>query len=116
MTLLMWLARENNWHCRSYPSSQRRIIDFVNVVLLERIIDKDEWHCSQWSSKIVECLTLILGMGVACSVEIGISKRKVEHECYYNWATPNSKKLLGTNVHKQRLQAIGKFCLSWSML
>ena len=44
------------------------------------------------SSKIVECLTLILGMGVACSMEIGISKRKDEHECCYNWTTLNSTK------------------------
>ena len=66
------------------------------------------------SSKILECLTLILGMGVSCSVEFPRERMTMSDVIIELHSI--QQKLLGTNVHKQRLQATSKFCLSWLML
>ena len=62
------------------------------------------------SSKILECLTLILGMGVSCSVEFPRERMTMSDVII---ELPSiQQKLLWTNVHKQWLQVIGKFFLS----
>lgn len=94
--------------------------DFVNVALPERIIDIVDpilLHCGELgetkmnaiahneSSKILECLTLILGMGVACSVEF--PRERMNISAVITELHSIRQKLLGTNVHKKRLQATG---------
>ena len=103
--------------------------DFVNVALPERIIDIVDpilLHCGELgetkmnaiahneSSKILECLTMILGMGVACSVEF--PRERMNMSAVIIELHSIRRKLLGTNVHKQRLQATGTFCFPWLML
>ena len=59
------------------------------------------------SSKILECLTLILGMGVSCSVEFPRERMTMSDVIIELHSI--QQKLLWTNVHKQRLQVTGKF-------
>ena len=59
------------------------------------------------SSKILECLTLILGMGVSFSVEFPRERMTMSDVIIELHSI--QQKLLWTNVHKQRLQVTGKF-------
>ena len=59
------------------------------------------------SSKILECLTLILGMGVSSFVEFPRERMTMSDVIIELHSI--QQKLLWTNVHKQRLQVTGKF-------
>ena len=66
------------------------------------------------SPKSQECLILILGIGVACSVEF--PRERMNMSAVIIELQTIRQKLIGTNTRRQRLQATGKFCLSWEML
>ena len=61
------------------------------------------------SPKIQECLTIILGIGVACSVEFPSERMNMSAVIIELHAI--RKKLLGSNLRRQRLEATGKFCV-----
>ncbi|KAL4600594.1 hypothetical protein ACB092_11G210200 [Castanea dentata] len=61
------------------------------------------------SPKIQECLTFKLGIGVACSVEFPSERMNMGAVIIELHAI--RKKLLGSNIRRQRLEAIGKFCV-----
>ena len=63
------------------------------------------------SPKRLECLIFILEIGVACSVEF--SRERMNMGAVIIELHSIRKKFLGTNRHRQRFQATGKFCLSW---
>ena len=108
---------------------QDNLHDFVKAVLPERIIDildpillwereegetrmnditHNERHNGSTNGK--ECLILILGIGVACSVEF--PRERMNMGAVIIELHSIRQKLLGTNIHRQRLQGTGKFCLS----
>jgi serine/threonine protein kinase len=99
--------------------------DFVKVALPERIIDiidpillseREEGETRMnnitrnGSPKSQECLILILGIGVACSVKF--PRERMNVSAVIIELQTIRQKLIGTNIRRQRLQATGKFCLS----
>jgi serine/threonine protein kinase len=104
--------------------------DFVKAALPERIIDILDpillWERKEGVTRMndnitrnegrngspngKECLILILGIGVACSVEF--PREKMNMGAVIIELHSIRQKLLGTNIHRQRLQGTGKFCLS----
>jgi serine/threonine protein kinase len=58
-----------------------------------------------------ECLISILKVGVACSVEF--PRERMNMSAVIIQLHSIRQKLIGTNIRRQRLQATGKFCLSW---
>ena len=71
-------------------------------------ITRNERHNGSPNGK--ECLILILGIGVACSVEF--PRERMNMGAVIIELHSIRQKLLGTNIHRQRLQGTGKFCLS----
>ena len=94
----------------------KRIADIIDPTLLcdreeggTRVNDIARNKSQNGSPKIQECLTFILGIGVACSVEFPSERMNIGAvviELHAIW-----KKLLGSNLHRQRLEAISKFCV-----
>ena len=108
---------------------QDNLHDFVKAVLPERIIDILDpillWEREEGETRMnditcnegqngspngKECLILILGIGVACSVEF--PRERMNMGAVIIELHSIRQKLLGTNIHRQRLQGTGKFCLS----
>ena len=58
------------------------------------------------SSKILECLTLILGMGVSCSIEFPRERMNINNVVATLYSI--REKLLRTRIHRERLQHTGK--------
>ena len=100
------------------------IHDFVKVALPEQIIidlillsEREEGETRMnnitrnGSPKSQECLILILGIEVACSVEF--PRERMNMSAVIIELQTIRQKLIGTNTRRQRLQATGKFCLSW---
>ena len=94
----------------------KRIIDIIDPILLwerqeEEIRMNDADNEDQnGSPNGKECLILILGIGVACSVEF--PRERMNMGAVIIELHSIRQKLLGTNIHRQRLQGTGKFCLS----
>jgi hypothetical protein len=99
-----------------------RIIDIIDPILLwereeeetrmNEITRNEDQHGSRKSQ---ECLILILGIGVACSVEFPRERMNMSDVIIQLHSI--RQKLLRTNIRRQRLQATGKFvCLGIEML
>jgi hypothetical protein len=99
-----------------------RIIDIIDPILLwereeeetrmNEITRNEDQHGSRKSQ---ECLILILGIGVACSVEFPRERMNMSDVIIELHSI--RQKLLRTNIRRQRLQATGKFvCLGIEML
>ena len=93
-----------------------RIRDIIDPTLLcdreegeTRVNDITHNKSQNGSPKIQECLTFILGIGVACSVEFPSERMNMSAVVIKLHAI--RKKLLGSNLRRQRLEAIGKFCV-----
>ena len=92
-----------------------RIADIIDPTLLcdreegeTRVNDITRNKGQNQSPKILECLTFILGIGVACSVEFPSERMNIGAIVIELHAI--RKKLLGSNLHRQRLEATSKFC------
>ena len=93
-----------------------RIADIIDPTLLcdreegeTRVNDITHNKSQNGSPKIQECLTFILGIGVACSVEFPSERMDMSAVVIKLHAI--RKKLLGSNLRRQRLEATGKFCV-----
>ena len=94
----------------------KRIADIIDPPLLcdreegeTRVNDITHNKGQNQIPKILECLTFILGIGVACLVEFPSERMNmgiVIIELHAIW-----KKFLGSNLCRQRLEATGKFCV-----
>lgn len=71
--------------------------------------DINRYEGQDGSPKIQECFALILGIGVACSVESPRERMNISDVIIKLHSI--RQKLIGTNVRRQRLQATGKLCL-----
>ena len=103
--------------------------EFVKAALLEQVIDiidpillseregenrVNDITCNEnqnGSPKRLECLIFILEIGVACSVEF--PRERMNMGAVIIELHSIRKKFLGTNMHRKRFQATGKFCFSW---
>ena len=95
-----------------------RILDIVDPILLQkrevgetRMNDITRNECPNGIPKSQECLILILGIGVACSVEF--ARERMNMSAIITELNSIRRKLLGTHIHKQRLQVTGILCLPW---
>ena len=105
---------QDNLHDFVKAALPEQIIDILDPILLwEREegetrmndITRNERHNGSPNGK--ECLILILGIGVACSVEF---PRERMNMCAVIIELHSIRqKLLGTNIQKQRFQATGNF-------
>ena len=93
-----------------------RIADIIDPTLLcdreegeTRVNDITHNKSQNGSPKIQECLTFILGIGVACSVEF--PSERMDMSAVVIKLPAIRKKLLGSNLRRQRLEATGKFCV-----
>ena len=101
--------------------------DFVRAALLEQKIDIIDpnllWERQEegtrrinntrnedqnGSSKIQECLILILGIGVACSTEF--SRERMNISTVVVELHKIRESILKTSIRRQRVRATGKFC------
>ena len=105
-----------NLHYFVKAALPERIIDIVDPILLRerelgetRMNDLNRYEGQDGSPKIQECLALILGIGVACSVESPRERMNINDVIIKLHSI--RQKLIGTNVRRQRLQATGKLCL-----
>ena len=92
----------------------KQIIDIIDPILLwereegETQMNNISHIASQnGSEKIQECMILIFEIGVACSVEF--SRERMNISSVLIELHSIRQKLLGTNIHRQRLQAIDNF-------
>lgn len=93
-----------------------QIADIIDRTLLcdreegeTRVNDITRNYSQKESPKIQECLTFIFGIGVACSVEFPSERMNMSAVVIKLHAI--QKKLLGSNLRRQRLEATGKFCV-----
>uniref|UniRef100_A0A7N2LF56 non-specific serine/threonine protein kinase n=1 Tax=Quercus lobata TaxID=97700 RepID=A0A7N2LF56_QUELO len=93
-----------------------KIIDIIDPILLQkRVLGKTTMNDlphnegQNGSPKSQECLILILGIGIACSVEFSRDRMKMSGVIIE--LNSIQRKLLATNIRKQKLQATGKLCL-----
>lgn len=93
-----------------------RISDIIDPTLLcdreegeTRVNDITRNESQNGSPKIQECLTFILGIGVACSVEFPSERMNMSAVVIKLHAI--RKRLLGSNLRRQRLETTGKFCV-----
>ena len=108
-----------NIHDFVKASLPERVTDIVDPILLQEREVGETWvndithnEDQNGSLNIQECLILILGIGVACSVEFSRERMNMS-SVVIELHSIRKKKLLGTNRRKQRLQTTGKLCLSW---
>ena len=94
----------------------KRIADIIDPTLLcdkeegeTRVNDITHNKGQNQIPKILECLTFILGIGVVCSVEFPSERMNVGAVIIELHAI--RKKLLGSNLHRKRLEAISYFCV-----
>ena len=92
----------------------KQIIDIIDPILLwereegETQMNNISHNAGQnGSEKIQECMILIFEIGVACSVEF--PRERMNISCVLIELHSIRQKLLGTNIHRQRLQAIDNF-------
>ena len=95
-----------------------RMLDIVDPILIEkrelgeiRMNDINHNEGPNGIPKSQECLILILGIGVACSVEF--SRERMNMSAVITELNSIRRKLLGTHLRQQRLQVTGKLCLPW---
>ena len=109
---------QDNFNLHSFVKAAlpERIADIIDPTLLcdreegkTRVNDITRNKSQNGSPKIQECLTFILGIGVACSVEFPSERMNMSAVVIKLQAI--RKKLLGSNLRRQRLEAIGKFCV-----
>ncbi|XP_030962097.1 probable LRR receptor-like serine/threonine-protein kinase At3g47570 [Quercus lobata] len=101
-----------NLHYFVKEALSERIIDIVDPILLRerelgetRMNDLNHYEGQDGSLKIQECFALILGIGVACSVESPRERMNISDVIIKLHSI--RQKLIGTNVRRQRLQATG---------
>ena len=93
-----------------------QVIDIIDPILLSeregenRVNDINCNESQNGSLKRLECLIFILEIGVACSVEF--PRERMTMGAVIIELHSIRKEFLGTNIHRQRFQATGKFCLS----
>ncbi|XP_030933323.1 LRR receptor-like serine/threonine-protein kinase EFR isoform X3 [Quercus lobata] len=93
------------------PALSERVIDIIDPILLcergENRVNNITCNESQIGSpKRLECLIFILEIGVACSVEF--PRERMNMGVVIIELHSIRKKFLGTNIHRQRIQATGK--------
>ena len=96
----------------------KQIIDIIDPILLwergegETQMNNISHNAGQnGSEKIQECMILIFEIGVACSVEFQRERMNISSVLIELHSI--RQKLLGTNIHRQRLQATGHFFFPW---
>ena len=107
-----------NLHDFVKASLLERILDIVDPILLQkrevgetRMNDITGNEGPNGIPKSQECLILILGIGVACSVEF--ARERMNMSAVITELNSIRRKLLGTHIHKQRLQVTGKLFFPW---
>ncbi|KAM3685815.1 hypothetical protein ACJW31_11G147600 [Castanea mollissima] len=102
-----------NLHDFVKASLPERILDIVDPILLQkrevgetRMNDITGNEGPNGIPKSQECLILILGIGVACSVEF--SRERMNMSAVITELNSIRRKLLGTHIRKQRLQVTDK--------
>ena len=105
-----------NRHIFVKAALPEQIADIIDPTLLcdreegeTRVNDITHNKSQNGSPKIQECLTFILGIGVTCSVEFPSERMDMSAVVIKLHAI--RKKLLGSNLRRQRLEATGKFCV-----
>ena len=105
-----------NRHIFVKAALPEQIADIIDPTLLcdreegeTRVNDITHNKSQNGSPKIQECLTFILGIGVACSVEF--PSERMDMSAVVIKLPAIRKKLLGSNLRRQRLEATGKFCV-----
>ncbi|XP_065637450.1 probable LRR receptor-like serine/threonine-protein kinase At3g47570 [Quercus suber] len=105
---------QDNFNLHSFVKAAlpERIADIIDPTLLcdkeegeTRVNDITRNKSQNGSPKIQECLTFILGIGVACSVEF--PRERMNMSAVVIKLQAIRKKLLGSNLRRQRLEATG---------